>query len=64
MGRFKSLVDSPSKIELFKEKYHKPQELGLRYCSTEQIVSNREVGEVIIHIIAFKEGGMTLPWVG
>ena len=35
--------------------------MGLRYCSTEQIITNREVGEVIIPIIAFIEGGMTLP---
>ena len=35
--------------------------MGLRYCSTEQIVANREVGEVIIPMIAFIEGGMTLP---
>ena len=61
MGKFASLVDSPSKIELFKEKYHIPQEIGLRYCSTEQIVTNREGGEVIIPMIAFIEGGMTLP---
>ena len=61
MGRFESLVNSPSKIELFKEKYHIPQEVGLRYCFTEQIITNREVGEVIILIIAFIEGGMTLP---
>ena len=61
MGRFTSLVDSPLKIELFKEKYHIPQEVGLQYCSTEQIVANREVGEVIIPMIAFIEGGMTLP---
>ena len=61
MGRFESLVDSPSKIELFKEKYHIPQKVDLQYCSTKQIVTNREVGEVIIPIIAFIEGGMTLP---
>ena len=61
MGRFASLVDSPSKIKLFKEKYHIPQEIGLRYCSTDQIVTNREGGEVIISMIAFIEGGMTLP---
>ena len=61
MGRFASLVDSPSKIELFKEKYHIPQEVGLRYCSIKQIVTNREVGEVIIPIIAFIECGITLP---
>ena len=61
MGRFESLVDSPSKIELFKEKYHIPQEVGLRYCSTEQIVTDRETGEVIIPITAFIKCGMTLP---
>ena len=61
MGRFESLVDSPAKIEVFKEKYHIPQEVGLWYCSPEQIVSHRREGEVIIPIIAFIEGGMTLP---
>ena len=61
MGRFASLVDSPLKIELFKQKYHIPQEMGLQYCPTEQIATDREIGEVIIPIIAFIEGGMTLP---
>ena len=61
MGRFESLVDSPLKIELFKQKYNIPQEVGLRYCSTERIVTDRETGEVIIPIIAFIEGGMTIP---
>ena len=61
MGRFESLVDSPLKIELFKEKYHIPQEVGLRYCSIEQIVTDRETGEVIIPITSFIKCGMTLP---
>ena len=61
MGRFKSLVGSPLKIELFKQKYNILQEVGLRYCSTEQIVTDRETGEVIIPMIAFMEGGMTIP---
>ena len=61
MGRFVSLVDFPLKIELFKQKYHIPQEMGLRYYSTEQIAIDRETREVIIPIIAFIEGGMTLP---
>ena len=61
MGRFESLVDFPLKIELFKQKYHIPQEVGLRYCSAEQIIIDRETGEVIIPIIAFIEDGMTLP---
>ena len=55
MGRFANLVDSPAKIEAFKERYHIPQEVGL------QIVSHRKEGEVIIPMIAFIEGGITLP---
>ena len=35
--------------------------MGLRYCSIEQIVIDREMGEVIIPIIAFIEDRMTLP---
>ena len=61
MGRFANLVDSLSKIKLFKEKYHISQEVDLQYCSTEQIITNREWGEVIIPMIAFIEDGMTLP---
>ena len=53
MGRFKHLVDSIAKIEVFKDKYHIPQGVTLRYCSPEQIVSHREEGEVIIPMIAF-----------
>ena len=60
MGRFAHLVDSPAKIKAFKERYHIPKEVGIRYCSLEQIVSHRREGEVIIPMIAFIEGGMTL----
>ena len=65
MGRFKYLVDSPTLIEVFKEKYHIPQEVSLRYYPPEGIAFDREVGEVIIPMIAFIEGEMTLPigWV-
>ena len=61
MGRFKYLVDSLALIEIFKDKYHIPQEVSLRYCSPEGLAFDREVGEVIISMIAFIEGGMTLP---
>ena len=61
MDRFKHLVNSPAKIEVFKRKYHIPQEVTLQYCSPKQIVSHREMGEVIIPMIAFIEEGMTLP---
>ena len=61
MGRFQRLVKNPALIELFKEKYHIPQEVAIRYCSTEGLALDREVGEVIIPMIAFIEGGMTIP---
>ena len=61
MGRFASLVDSPSKIELFKEKYHISQKVGLRYCSTEQIITNREGGRSYHSYDSLIESGMTLP---
>ena len=61
MGRFKHLVNSPTKIKAFKNRYHIPREVILWYFSLEQIVSHREEAEVIIPVIAFIEGGMTLP---
>ena len=61
MGRFKYLMDSPALIEVFKETYHIPQEVALRYCPPKGIVTDRKVGEVIIPMIPFIEGGMTFP---
>ena len=61
MGRFEHLVKSPVLIEMFKEKYHIPQEVSIRYCSSEGLVFDREMGEVIIPMITFIEGGMTIP---
>ena len=61
MGRFKHLVDSIAKIEAFKVRYHIPQEVALRYCAPDQLLTHREEEEVIIPMIAFIEGRMTLP---
>ena len=61
MGKFERLVKTPALIELFKEKYHIPQEVSIRYCSIEGLAFDREMGEVIIQMIAFIEGGMTIP---
>ena len=61
MGRFERLVKTSALVELFKEKCHIPQEVSIRYCSTEGLAFDREVGEVIIPMIAFIEGGMTIP---
>ena len=61
MGRFEHLVKNPALIEMFKEKYHIPQKVSIQYCSLEGLAFDREVGEVTIPIIAFIEGGMTIP---
>ena len=53
-------MKTPALIKLFKEKYHIPQEVSIRYCSIEGVTFNREVGEVIIPMIAFIEWGMTI----
>ena len=45
---------------MFKEKYHIPQEVSIQYCSPKGLAFDREVGEVIIPMIAFIEGGMTI----
>ena len=54
-------MKNPALIELFKEKYHIPQEVLIRYCSSEGLAFDREVGEVTIPMIAFIEGRMTIP---
>ena len=48
-------------IELFKEKYYIPQEVSVRHYTTEGVEFNRKVGELAIPMIAFIEGGMTVP---
>ena len=60
MGRFKHLVDFPAGMEGFRAKYHIPRGVALRYCAPDQIVTDRKEGEVVIPMIAFIEGGMTL----
>ena len=61
MDRFERLVKTPALTELFKEKYHIPQEVSIRYCSIEGLAFDREVGDVIVPMIAFIDEGMTIP---
>ena len=61
MSRFERLVKTPALIELFKEKYHIPQEVVVRHCTIEDVEFDRKVGKVVIPMIAFIEGGMTIP---
>ena len=61
MGRFKDLVDTPTAMEAFRAKYHIPQGVVLQYCPIEGVLTDRGKGEVVIPMIAFIKGGMTLP---
>ena len=56
MGRFKNLVDSEEGIESFRARYNIPLEVGIRYCDESQWHEDRQVGEVVIPIIAFIQG--------
>ena len=64
MGKFKKLVDTLAAMEAFKAKYHIPPGVVLRYCTPEGVLLDRGVGEVVIPMIAFIQGGMTFPCVG
>lgn len=61
MGRFKYLVDSEEQIESFRAKYRIPSTVGMRYASPQTWRRDRQTGEVVIPMIAFIEGGMTIP---
>ena len=49
-------------MEGFRAKYHISQGVALRYYAPNQIVIDRKEGEVVIPMISFIEGGMTLPF--
>ena len=61
MGRFKRLVDSEEGMEKFRAKYRIPPRVGMRYAAQGEWVDDRKTGEVVIPMIAFMEGGMTIP---
>ena len=61
MGRFKYLVGSPDSMESFRARYNIPPRVGLEYCPPDCVLTNRRGGEVVIPMIAFIGGGMTLP---
>ena len=61
MGKLEKMVDSPAGMEGFRAKYRIPPEVGLEYCHLEEIFIKRKTGQVAIPMIAFVEGGMTIP---
>ena len=61
MNRFKHLVDFEEGIKNFRTKYSIPPNVGVRYAAHREWFDDKKIGEVVIPIIAFIEGGMTIP---
>ena len=61
MGKFKHLVESEEGMENFRAKYRIPPTIGMRYAAQGEWVDARKTGEIVISMIAFIEGGMTIP---
>ena len=61
MGRFKELVDTEEGMRSFRSKYNIPSHVGVRYAAQGEWYDERKTNEVVIPMIAFIEGGMTIP---
>ena len=61
MGIFKHLVDFKEEMKSFRTKYNIPLHVGVRYTAQGEWFDERKTGEVVIPMIAFIEGGMTIP---
>ena len=60
MGRVKRLVDFEEGMVKFRAKYRIPPSVGTRYAAQGEWVDDRKTGEVVIPMIAFIKGGMTI----
>ena len=61
MGRFKYLVNSEEGMKSFRTKYNIPPNVGVRYATQGEWFNKRKTGDMVIPMIAFIEGGMTIP---
>ena len=48
-------------MEAFRARYRIPQGVVLEYYPPKQVLTDKEEGQVVIPMITFIEGGMTLP---
>ena len=58
---FRCLIESEEGIRNFRSKYKIPSTVGMRYAAQGEWADARQIGEVVILMIAFIEGGMTIP---
>ena len=61
MGRFKYLVDTEKEMRSFRSKYNIPPHMGVKYTAQGEWFDERKTSEVVIPMIAFIEGGITIP---
>ena len=61
MSKFEVLVKSEEGMRSFLAKYRIPPTVSMRYAAQGEWVGARKTGEVVIPMIAFIEGGMTIP---
>ena len=61
MDRFKHLVDSEEGMKSFRIKYNIPPHVGVRYAAQGEWFDERKTREMVIHMITFINGGMTIP---
>ena len=61
MGRFKDLVDTEEGMRSFRSRYNIPSHVGVRYAAQGEWFNERKTNEVVIPMIAFIEGGITIP---
>ena len=61
MVTFAHLVDSPIGMEGFRALYHLPWGVSLQYYSPSEWLTHRNEREVIILMIDFIKGGISLP---
>ena len=61
MGRFKYLVDTKEGTRSFRSKYNIPLHVDVRYMAQGEWFDERKKNEMVILMIAFIEGSMTIP---
>ena len=61
MVKLRKLVDTEEAMEKFIADYRIPPNVSLRHCKMGEWYLLRRMGEVVIPILAFIEGGMRIP---
>ena len=57
MSRFRSLVDTPKRLAIFRANYGIPNDVKVSYCPDDYVDFRRRIETVIIPLFAFIEGG-------